>query len=195
MQQFLDRLPTPVANWLRGRFGKHLSRFAGVAVLSLVTTQVVLYVAYIAIGTGGTATLLGWAAGVLVSYLLSRRAWDRRGRPEWLKETLPFLLISGVTAVVLTTAGHFAGVYAKSAGMPKFQAAAFVGAMVLLANLMTFVLRFLVFHYILFTDGTPRGRGARGSDPAAQASDPESITPAPVTVPPSDRQSDGQAQA
>ncbi len=187
MSQFLEKvpgLPAPLARWFRGRFGKHLSRFAGVAVISLITTQVVLYVAYVAIGTGGTATILGWAAGALVSYLLSRKAWDRKGRPHWVKETLPFWIISGGTAVVLTTAGHFAGVYAKSGHMPRLEAAAFVGAVVLVANAVTFVLRFLIFHYILFAD---RNRAGIGPSQA------ESISPAPVTVPPSGTASERRA--
>ncbi len=172
MPQLLDKLPDPLVTWLRTRFGKHLSRFAGVALVSLVTTQVVLSLAYLAVGTGGLATSLGWASGALVSYVLSRRAWERKGRPALLKETLPFWIISGVTAVVLISVGHFAGVYAKSHHLPKIEATAVVAGAVLLANVLTFISRFLIFHYILFAD---RG-AAQGPVPA------ESISPVPATI-------------
>lgn len=181
MPQILDKVPAPVAGWLRTRFGKHLSRFVVVALISLATTQIVLSIAYLAIGTGGLATSIGWLAGALVSYLLSRRAWDRKGRPQLLRETLPFWIISGVTAVVLITAGHFAGVYAKTHNLPKLEATAVVAGTVLLANVLTFITRFLIFHYVLFADrGTARG--------SVGPSDAESITTAVVTVPPSDGQ-------
>jgi len=152
MPNLIHKLPGSIANWLRTRFGKHLSRFAGVALVSLITTQVVLSIAYLAIGTGGTATFLGWLAGAAVSYILSRRAWNRRGRPHLLKETLPFWIISGVTAVVLTTTGHFASVFAKAHHLSTIRATLVVSGAVLLANFVTFALRFLIFHYVLFAD-------------------------------------------
>lgn len=170
-------LPAPLANWFRTRFGKHFSRFALVAILSLATTQVVLAVAYQIVGTGGTATLIGWLAGAVVSYLLSRRAWDRRGRPDLVREALPFWLISAVTGLVLTTTGHFAGVFAKSHGFAPLAATAIVGGAVLLANVVTFVLRFLIFHYVLFAARPPAAPDAESlPDPvpvAARNGQPE----------------------
>jgi hypothetical protein len=180
MPQFLDKVPTPVAGWLRTRFGKHLSRFAGVALVSLATTQVTLSIAYLIIGTGGLATLIGWAAGAAVSYLLSRRAWDRKGKPHLLKETLPFWAISAGTAVVLTTAGHLAGEFAKDHSLSKLQALVVVNGTVLAANVLTFVTRFLIFHYVLFTDGSSRRKGKHATVPSTPI-EAESLTP--VTVP------------
>jgi len=179
MPQILEKVPAPIASWLRTRFGKHLSRFAGVALVSLATTQVTLSIAYLIIGTGGLATLIAWAAGAAVSYLLSRRAWDRKGKPHLLKETLPFWAISGGTAIVLTTAGHLAGVFAERHELSKFDALLVVNGTVLLANVLTFITRFLIFHYVLFSDGTARaGKRAPAPSTAIKA---ESLTP--VTVP------------
>jgi len=162
--QILDRLPEPVSNWLRTRFGRHLSRFAGVALVSLATTEIVLSIAYLIIGTGGKATLLGWFAGAAVSYVLSRKAWERKGRPDLLRETVPFLVISACTAIVLTTAGHLAGEYAKDHHLAKISATAVVAGTVLLANIVTFIIRFIIFHYVLFAD-----RAGAAGPPAAEA--------------------------
>ncbi len=179
-----DRVPAPLARWLRTRFGKHLSRFAGVALVSLATTQVVLTIAYLIIGTGGAATLLGWLAGAAVSYALSRRAWERRGRPHLLKETLPFWIISAVTGIVLTTAGHLAGVFAKHQHLAKLEATAVVAGTVLAANALTFITRFVIFHYLLFAEqrggAVPPGRARAG------VIDTESLSPAAVRDPASD---------
>jgi hypothetical protein len=35
--------------------------------------------------------LLSWFAGAVVSYALTRWTWNRTGRPDMLRETLPFL--------------------------------------------------------------------------------------------------------
>jgi putative flippase GtrA len=166
--QILDRLPRPVASWLRTRFGKHLSRFAGVALLSLATTEAVLSIAYLIIGTGGTATLLGWFAGAAVSYVLSRKAWERKGRPDLLRETVPFCVISACTAVVLTTAGHLAGEYAKDHHLARIAATVVVAGTVLVANVVTFIIRFVIFHYVLFADrsGAPDPPAAESLAPA-----------------------------
>jgi hypothetical protein len=183
MRQILDKVPAPVARLLRTRFGKHLSRFAVVALLSLATSQIVLIVAYLMIGTGGAATLLGWLAGAAVSYALSRKAWDRKGRPDLLRETLPFWTIAGGTAIVLTTAGHLAGDLAKDHHLAKLEATAVVAATVLAANVLTFIVRFVILHYVLFADPRRKsaGKGAgKGSAPANPA-DGESL--APVAVP------------
>jgi uncharacterized membrane protein len=169
MGRILDKLPAPVANWLRTRFGKHLSRFAGVALVSLLTTQVVLSIAYLIIGTGGTATAIGWLAGAAVSYVLSRRAWERKGKPDLLKETLPFWIISGVTGIVLTTAGHLAGEFAKGHHLARLDATAVVSGTVLAANVLTFIVRFVIFHYVLFAD--PRARQAGLASGPAEAAD------------------------
>jgi uncharacterized membrane protein len=178
--QILDRLPVPVASWLRTRFGKHLSRFAGVALLSLATNEVVLSIAYLIIGTGGTATLLGWLAGAVVSYLLSRKAWERKGRPDLLKETVPFWIVSAFTGVVLTTAGHLAGEYAKDHDLGKIAATVAVAGTVLVANVITFSIRFVIFHYVLFAD-----RSSAAGPPAA-----ESLTPAAALPDPAEYRSD-----
>lgn len=179
MPQRSGKVYEPVIGWLQAHFGKHFSRFAGVAVLSLAVTQIVLAIAYQVVGTGGTATALGWLAGFIVSYLLSRRAWDRRGRPQLLKETLPFGVIAVGTLVVLTTAGHFASVYAKSHALPWLEAAIVVNGCVLLANVVTFVIRFLLLHFVLFAN-RPAGGHADSAEPVTAETIP---APVPVAVP------------
>lgn len=176
MPQLAGKLYARVAVWLTTRLGKHFSRFAVVAALSLATSQIVLMISYQIVGTGGTATAIGWAAGVGVSYLLSRRAWDRRGRPHLLKETVPFGLISIGTLAILATTGHFASVYAKSHDFGPLAATIIVGGCVLAANVLTFLVRFVLLHYILFANRPAPPE----SGPAAVESIPD---PVPVTVP------------
>jgi uncharacterized membrane protein len=179
MRRILDLMPAPIAAWLRTKFGKHLSRFAVVALISLATTQIVLSIAYLLIRTGGVATLLGWLAGATVSYLLSRKAWDRKGKPDLLRETLPFWIIAAITAIVLTTAGHMAGTFATDHHMGKFDATALVSGTVLLANALTFAMRFVIFHYVVFAD-PPRAKHARRRPARTGPPEAESLTPVAV---------------
>ena len=44
----------------------------------------------------------------MVSYVLSRWAWERKGKPDVLRETVPFWVISAMVLVILTLATKFA---------------------------------------------------------------------------------------
>ena len=44
----------------------------------------------------------------MVSYVLSRWAWKRKGRPDLLRETLPFWVVSAMVVGILTLATKFA---------------------------------------------------------------------------------------
>jgi hypothetical protein len=177
MPQLLDKLPPALAKRLRTRFGRQFTRFALVAIISLAASELTLSIALLADATGGVATLLGWLAGAVTSYVLSRWAWQRKGRPDLLRETLPFWVISAGTAVVLTTTGHIAGKFANHHHLSDAEKVALVGGAFLVMNFVTFVTRFLIFHYVLFADRSARnGRGG--------PSDAESL--AVVTVPAAD---------
>jgi putative flippase GtrA len=155
----LDKLPPALANRLRTRLAKQFTRFALVAVVSLAASELTLSVALLAGATGGVATLLGWLIGAITSYVLSRWAWRRKGRPDLLKETLPFWIISAGTAIVLTTTGHIAGKFANHHHLASLEKIALVGGAYLVMNFVTFVTRFLIFHYVLFADRTAKNDG------------------------------------
>src|SRR6516165_6116948 len=139
------RLHTPV--------GKRFSRFILVATGAVIASQVTLAVCLGPIGWGaGRSALTAWLVGAVVSYVLSRWAWERKGKPNLLKETLPFCIVAVGTAVVLTGTSKWANQRALAMGLPDHERLLFVGAAYFLANCVTFVTRFLIFHYILFRD-------------------------------------------
>jgi putative flippase GtrA len=139
------RLQTPV--------GKRFSRFILVAAGAVIASQITLAVCLGPIGwTAGRSALTAWLAGAAVSYVLSRWAWERKGRPNLLKETLPFWIVAVGTAIVLTVTTKWANQRALAMDMPHAERVLFVGAAYFLANCVTFLTRFLIFHYILFRD-------------------------------------------
>ncbi len=173
-----SRIYVAVKNKLQTTVGKRFSRFVPVAVISLATSQVTLN---LCLGvfrlTAGLSGLLGWFTGAAVSYVLSRRAWERKGRPHLLKETLPFWAVSIGTGVVLTLASHFSGAAARDMHLAHLERLAFVSFAYLAANGVTFVTRFLIFHYFLFAD-----RGSAAAVAVAVPSVPPEAGPAPFAV-------------
>jgi putative flippase GtrA len=147
------KLPEGLRRRFRSEGGKRLLRFAPAAVLALAATQITFFVfANILHSTGRVAGAAGWLAGAAVSYGVSRWAWERKGRPHLLKETLPFVAISLVVGVILTETSHFAYNQAAALGLQGLERAVFLQGIYLAANCVTFLLRFVIFHFVLFAD-------------------------------------------
>lgn len=151
-------------------------RFVPVSLAAVAASQTTLAVLVgITRVSAGTSAVLASIAGAAVSYILSRWAWERKGRPHVLKETLPFWAVAISAWIVLGVVSHYASVWATSNGLSHWERVLVVNAAYLMANCVTFVTRFAIFHYVLFAD-----RGSKGSAElsALGAADPE-----PVPVP------------
>src|ERR1035441_5107236 len=100
-----NRHSSPLTGKGRGKLGVRFGRFAVAAASAFVTTEVVLT---ICIGplplTATWVSRCRWSSGALVSYVLSRWAWKRKGRPNLLRETLPFWIVSAMVVVILLLA-------------------------------------------------------------------------------------------
>lgn len=141
------------------RVGRRFTRFAFGSAMALAASEITLLACLgIAHIWPTVSAAIAWFAGAATSYLLSRWAWERRGRPHLLKETLPFWLIAVGTIVVLSSATSLAHHFALSHGLRPIPRLAFVGSAYLVANAVTFMSRFMIFHYILFAD-----RGSKDS--------------------------------
>jgi putative flippase GtrA len=179
-----DRLwrmvPGPLRKLVRTQGGRRLVRFAPAAVLALCATQLTYFVFQLLHVTYGIAGAAGWLAGAVVSYVVSRWAWERKGRPHLLKETLPFAVISVCVGFCLTEASKFAGHEVKVLGLHGAEKVIFAQGVYLAANCVTFVIRFLIFHYLLFAD---RGSGASRPLRSGSASAPDGVAgPRPGAV-------------
>ena len=144
-------VPAPLERKLRTEAGKRFIRFAAVAVAAVVTSQVMLglLTGPINLSAGLSGVLAGMSAA-LVSYVLSRWAWERKGRPDLLRETLPFWAVSVAVWLILGLTSHYASVWAHSQGYTHLEKHLVVQGAYFLMNCVTFVLRFLIFHYVLF---------------------------------------------
>ncbi len=171
-----SRVPAAARRWMRTSLGKRFGRFVPVALASFAASEITLV---LCVGpahlTAGISAVAAWFAGAAVSYVLSRWAWERTGRPHLLKETLPFWTISVAVVFILTLSSKWANQQALSMHLSHVDRVLFVATAYFVANCVTFLSRFLIFHFILFADRDarrPRVSKARSAGQAAGASQP-----------------------
>jgi putative flippase GtrA len=149
----------PGRRGLRDVLGTQFTRFAGAALAALAATEVALTLCNGVLHLTATpAALMSWFTGAVVSYALSRWAWNRTGRPDVLRETIPFWAISVAVIAVLTLANKFGYRSAAWLHLTGARHVLWVDLVWLAANLGTFLLRFTVFHYVLFREIRPSAR-------------------------------------
>lgn len=148
-------MPGPVRRRLQTEAGTRFTRFLPVALASLLTSQIMLAILTGFNMTAGKAALAASVVGAGVSYVLSRWAWERKGRPDLLRETVPFWLVSFAVWGILALVTHYAGSYAKQHDLHHLEKHLVIQGTYLAANCITFVTRFLIFHYVLFKNREP----------------------------------------
>jgi len=165
-----NRLNAALWRRLRSKVGVRFTRFVVVAAAALTATEIALTLCNgVFHMTSTPAALVSWFCGAVVSYVLSRWAWERRGKPDVLRETVPFWVISAAVIVILTLATKFAYHSASWMGLTGVKHVLWVDFVWLVANCFTFLLRFVIFHYVLFAERTTAARAA--------ATGPDSVPP------------------
>jgi putative flippase GtrA len=171
-----NRLVTATWQRLRSKVGIRFTRFVGVAAASLATSEILLSICNgVFHMTATPAALVSTFGGAVVSYVLSRWAWERKGKPDVLRETVPFWVISAMVWVILTLATKLGYHLASWMGVHGVKHVLVVDLVYLAANVVTFALRFVIFHYVLFADRTTAARAA--------ATGPDSVPPGTRTAP------------
>ena len=175
-----NRLGNTLASKARSKLGIRFGHFAVAALAAFATTEVVLSIGVGPLRLTATwATLIAWFSGAVVSYLLSRWAWKRKGRPSLLRETLPFWVVSAMVIVILTLATKFGYHSSGWLHLRGAERVLYIAMITGVANLGTFVLRFLFFHYVLFAGSAGQAGAAEealvstdpGPEPFARAAD------------------------
>jgi putative flippase GtrA len=157
-----NRLVAATLQKLRTKVGVRFTRFVGVAAASLATSEILLSVCNgLFHMTATPAAAVATFSGAAVSYVLSRWAWERKGKPDVLRETVPFWVISAMVWVILWLATKLGYHIASWMGLHHGIKHVLVVDLVYLgANIVTFILRFVIFHYVLFADRTTAARAA-----------------------------------
>jgi putative flippase GtrA len=168
-----NRLGETLTRKVRTTLGIRFGRFAVAAISAFATSEIVYVICAGPLALSSTeATLVGWFSGVVVSYVLSRWAWERKGRPNLLRETVPFCVVSAIVIVVLELADKYLGYHpATWWHLQGAERALYLAAVYGAANLFTFLLRFLFFHYVLFAGSVARP-GPAAAEEALASTDP-----------------------
>ena len=185
---------------LRTKVGVRFTRFVGVAAASLATSEILLAVCDSGLHMTSTpAALVATFGGAAVSYVLSRWAWERKGKPDVLRETIPFWIVFGVATVISTLATKLGYHIAASMHLHGVKHVLIVEGIYLAANVVTFLMRFAIFHYVLFADhpteavaaatrldipadGTHSHLSAEAPEPAAPDTAPDTTVMASSTM-------------
>ena len=173
-----SRIGAALIRKARSNVGVRFTRFTLVAVASVVASQVALSIfigpAHMTAGiSGGLAAIIGAA----VSYVLSRWAWERKGKPQLLKETLPFWLVSIVAWIILGLAAKLGVALAEAMEVDGLKRVLVTDTTYFAANCLTFLGRFVIFHYFLFADSRSARASTRPAGPAGCAVSAGSAVP------------------
>jgi putative flippase GtrA len=167
-----SRLSDTLTQKARSKLGIRFGRFTVAAIAAFATTEVALTICAGPLNLTATwASIISWFSGALVSYVLSRWAWKRKGRPSLLKETLPFWIVSAMVVVILLLATKFGYHSAGWMHLSGAERVLYVDAVYGTANIGTFLLRFLFFHYVLFAASSGR-HAPRAAEEALASTDP-----------------------
>ena len=168
-----SRLGDTLTQKARSKLGIRFGRFTIAAIAAFTTTLVVLTICAGPLDLTATwASIVSWFSGALVSYVLSRWAWKQKGRPSLLKEILPFWIVSAMVVVILLLATKFAYHSAGWMNLTGIERVLYVDAVYGLANVGTFLLRFLFFHYVLFAPSSGRHAAPGAAEEALASTDP-----------------------
>ena len=148
-------LPASVARRLETEAGRRFVRFIPAALAAVITSQIVLGLLTGPVNLGaGLSGVIASMVAALVSYLLSRWAWERKGKPDLLRETLPFWIVSFAVWGILGLTSHYASVWAHSMGYTHLMKHLVVQGAYFLMNCVTFVARFLFLSLIHISEPT-----------------------------------------
>jgi putative flippase GtrA len=161
--------------------GRRFTRFIRVAIASLATSEATLAACDGIFHLSAIpAAISSWFTGAVVSYVLSRWAWERKGKPDLLRETVPFWTVSLAVWGILSLVTHYANGWAKAHDLHHLEKHLVVQGSYLAANCITFVCRFLIFHYVLFNKRR-RAAPVAAVVPAGAAGNGEDVPPMALT--------------
>ena len=162
-----SRLDT-VLTWSRSPEGKKWVRYSAVSVISVIVSELLLFVAFGLLHWSARASNI-WAVclSAIPSYYLNRAwAWGKRGRSHFLKEVVPFWTMALIGLAFSTWAADYAESNASRVTSSHF----FTTVMVMGASLAAFgvlwVAKFVILNKLMFgahpQDLTPALDGRSG---------------------------------
>lgn len=130
----------------RGTTWAKVWRYTGGSVIAAGCSELTLLVLYGAFDLSpGWSSSLAWIAGALPNYWLNRSwAWRLRGRPDLLREVLPYAVIVALTLLLAIASTRAVDESLRAAGAAAETRVMLVAATFLGVYVVVFFLRFLL---------------------------------------------------
>lgn len=139
-----------------------LAKFTAGSALAAMISEIAFIVLYGPVGAGPrVAGVAAFLAGAIPNWALNRRwTWRRRGRPRLGREVLPYVAVVISTAVAATALGGVADGLVRGLEAPRSLQVALVAMAYLLPYGVVFLLKFLLFERVVFSDPALRSPSA-----------------------------------
>ncbi len=133
---------------------KRFSKYAVGSVVAFTASEIVFLLSY---GSGWArpqvASVLAFAAGIPVNYVLNRRwAWQRRGRPGLRDELLPYAAVVSLSVVASAAGTWAADRWVQSVTLPRAIDVLLVGATFAAINGGLFLAKYVLLDRLVFRD-------------------------------------------
>ena len=156
--------PSSLLERARTPGGRKLVRYSLVSVVSVIVSQVILFVAQFA-WSARTSNIVAVCLSAIPSYQLNRAwAWGKTGRSHLMKEIVPFWGMCLLGLILSTWSADFAESHAASITASDLGQKLVVNAAALAAFGVLWVGKFVVLNRVLFA---PPGHPARPPEPVA----------------------------
>ena len=144
----------------RSALGVRITRYTIGSIVAAATSAVVFAVAYV-FGVGTTAcSVIAFIAGAIPNWTLNRRwAWQMKGRVDWGREVLGYIVVSALTLVASSEATAWTSHQVMSLPAHYGLRATLVTASYLAVFAVLFAIRFAIYELWIFS-GRSRVRAA-----------------------------------
>jgi putative flippase GtrA len=139
-----------------------LAKFTAGSAIATVASELAFIVVYGLLGAGTRlAGVVAFLAGAIPNWTLNRRwTWQRRGRPRFGREVLPYVAVVIATAVAATALSGLADDWVRGLATPRSIQVALVGTAYLLPYGAVFLLKFVLFERVVFSGPPARSPAA-----------------------------------
>lgn len=144
--------------WSRTPTGRKLVRYSTVSIISIVISQVVLFITFgaLRLWSAVVCNIVATAVAAGPSYYLNRRwAWGKSGRSHLVKEVLPFWGLAFAGLALSVWAVHLTEDHAHQLTSSHFLTSLMVNAASLAAFGVIWIGKFLIFNRLMFIDRSP----------------------------------------
>jgi putative flippase GtrA len=133
---------------------RRFSKYAVGSVVAFGASNVAFLLLYgLGLTSPQVASVLAFAAGIPVNYVLNRRwAWQRRGRPGLRDELLPYAAVVATSVIGSAVGTWAADRWVQSAGLPRAVEVGVVDAAFVAINGTLFLLKYVLLDRLVFRE-------------------------------------------